>query len=125
MTVLESTRLALLVIHLTGVATILVAWVLQLRPHRARRLWPMIAGAAVAAATGGALVVVRQLAGLPVDFPKVTVKLLITALLLMAAVLAAARRRSGSPAPATRSRRYTQAAGFLALSNVVIALAWN
>jgi hypothetical protein len=123
MTTLQLARLALLALHLTGVATILLTWALQLRPRRPRRLWPMAAGAGVAIATGAALVIVRLLAELPVDLPKVAVKLLVAAALLVAAVLAASRRGSGPSTP--RSRRYTQTAGLLAVGNVVIALAWN
>lgn len=125
MNVLETTRLLLVVLHLAGVATVLITWVLQLQPGRQPRLRPLVAGAVVAAATGAALVIVRQLADLPVDVIKITVKLLITALLLTAASLAATQRRSSSGRTPAGSRRYVQAAGLLAISNVVIALAWN
>lgn len=124
MTALELTRLLILALHLTAVAAVLIGCLLQLASSRPRRMRPTVLGAAVAAASGIALVGIRLTVDLPLDFTKIAVKLVITALLLTVLAVSAAQRHADT-AVAGRSRRYLQAGGLLALSNVVIALAWN
>lgn len=127
MTGLESTRLLLLALHLVAVASVVVGWVVQLVASRQRRLLPMVIGAAVAAGTGVALVVARQLADLPVEPAKIAVKLLIAMLVLAAITVAAVQRRARSRPGSGRSPSpvYLRTAGVLALVNVVVAVAWT
>lgn len=124
MTALELPRLLVLALHLLGVAVVLVGCLLQLLSRRPGRLRPMIAGAAVAVVSGVALVVIRLAADLPVDFAKITVKVVIAALLLAALTASAYQRRSDTPTT-TGPRRYLQTSALLALGNVAVALAWN
>jgi hypothetical protein len=124
MTATELARVLVLALHLLSVAAVLVGCLLQLGSRRARPLRPMVAGAAVASLTGVALVVIRLAADLPVDLVKITVKLVVAALLLAALVVSALQRRPDSPTTGA-SHRYLQVAGLLALGNVVVALAWN
>lgn len=124
---LESTRLLLLAVHLVAVASVLVGWVVQLAASRPHRLLLMVVGAGVAAGTGIALVVVRQLADLPVEPAKIAVKLLITTLVLVAVIVAAIQRRAlapSGPGP-SRPQMFVRGAGVLALANVVVAVAWT
>lgn len=124
---LESTRLLLLAVHLVAVASVLVGWVVQLAASRPHRLLLMVVGAAAAAGTGIALVVVRQLADLPVEPAKIAVKLLITTLVLVAVIVAAIQRRAlapSGPGP-SRPQMFVRGAGVLALANVVVAVAWT
>lgn len=125
---LESTRLLLLAVHLVAVVSVLVGWVVQLAASRPHRLLLMVVGAAAAAAgTGIALVVVRQLADLPVEPAKIAVKLLITTLVLVAVIVAAIQRRAlapSGPGP-SRPQMFVRGAGVLALANVVVAVAWT
>lgn len=122
---LESTRLLLLAVHLVAVASVLVGWVVQLAASRPHRLLLMGVGAAVAAGTGIALVVVRQLADLPVEPAKIAVKLLVTTLVLVAVIVAAVQRRALAPSGPSPSRpqMFVRGAGVLALANVVVAVA--
>lgn len=124
MTSLDLTRVVVLGLHLTAVAVVLGAWLLLLS-RRAKRLWPMVLGAAVGAGSGVVLVAVRQTAGLPVDYPKIAVKLVVALLVLGAVTVVAVRRRGAGPGSLRPdSRGWLSAAGGLAVLNVVIAVAW-
>ena len=119
---LEILRLTLLVTHFVGLAALIGPFLLQLRDSRPPRLRLMLTGAIVQVLTGNALIASRRLQGLEVDEVKMMVKLgiaLVSAGVLVAAVLV--RRRGGAEQAAVRP--LINAAGGLALADVVVAAA--
>ncbi|AUS77043.1 hypothetical protein C1701_00260 [Actinoalloteichus sp. AHMU CJ021] len=124
MSLLEITRLALLVAHFLGLAALIGPFLLQLRSREAFRLRLMLTGAIVQVVTGNALIAARRLQGLDVDEVKVIVKLGI-ALVALGALVAAliARRRRGADTASVR--QLFHAAGGLGVTDVIVAVVWT
>lgn len=121
---LEITRLTLLVIHFVGLAILIGPFLLQALSAEAPRLRLMLIGAIVQIVTGNALIASNRLHGNDVDEFKMIVKLGISvAVLGMLLVAAVMQRRKGADAGSVRP--VFQAAGGLALVNVIIAVVWR
>jgi hypothetical protein len=117
---LEIVRLALLAVHILGLAAIVGAFFVQMRANDGFATGVVLAGAITQVVTGLALVGVRQAGDLGVDNVKVAVKLVIAVVVLIAAIVAhVQRRRGGTVKPAFH------AAGGLAIVNVLVAVLWQ
>lgn len=104
--------------HLLGMAAIVGGW-FALRAG-ASTLSPLVWGARAQLVTGIILVGIEEMAGDDVNHAKVGVKLLVAIGVAAAAEIANARsRRGGSPA------QLTDAAGALAVLNVLVATLWK
>lgn len=121
---LEIARLALLVAHFIGLAALIGPFLLQIRSRTALRLRLMLVGAIVQVVTGNALIASRRLQEFDVDEVKMIVKLAIAVVTLGALIAAVvAQRRPGQEPRLVRS--LFEAAGGLALANVIVAVVWT
>lgn len=121
---LEIARLALLVAHFIGLAALIGPFLLQIRSRTALRLRLMLVGAIVQVVTGNALIASRRLQEFDVDEVKMIVKLAIAVVTLGALIAAVvAQRRPGQEPRLVRS--LFEAAGGLALANIIVAVVWT
>lgn len=117
---LEIVRLALLALHILGLAAIVGAFFVQMRAKSGFATGVVLAGAITQVVTGLALVGVRQAGDLGVDNVKIAVKLALAVVVLAAAIVAhVQQRRGGTVKPAFH------AAGGLAVVNVLVAVLWQ
>lgn len=120
MAALEWVRLALVVIHILGLAVIIGTFAVQLRADRDFRMDLVLGGAITQVVTGLALVGVREVADLEVDNAKIAVKLLLGLVVLVAAIVGTVRQRRGG-----RAKPWFHSAGGLAVVNVLVAVLWT
>lgn len=124
MSTLEGVRLALVVLHILGLAGIIgPAW-LQARRTTGFDFRPMLAGAIVQLVTGVALVLVRRAEDLAVIGPKMAVKSGVALAILVAVAVGLAVQRK-EPARTRLLRGLLIGAGAAAVVNVVIAVVWR
>ncbi len=124
--VVEITRLLLLVIHFVGLAAVVGPFLIQLQLQSGFRLRWMLVGAIAQVVTGNLLIVMRRFGDLEVDEGKMLLKLILAALALGAVIVAMVvqRRARRSARPDSAARVWMLAAGVLALAAVVVAVAW-
>lgn len=110
---------ALVVLHLIGMAGILAGW-LALTLAAAKGLKVLAWSARIQLLTGLLLVGLHEMAREPVDYAKITVKLLIALAVVACAEIASVRSRRGEQHPAL-----TNVAAGLTVLNVLIAVLWS
>jgi len=89
MSVLEVLRLGLLTIHFLGMAALVGTFLLQLRQSTVSGLRLMLAGAAIRAVSGNALIASNRLQGMEVIETKMVAKLVLATVGVAALFLAA------------------------------------
>jgi hypothetical protein len=124
---LEIARIALLVIHIVGTSAIVGAFVMQMPWRKRFDFSPMLVGSIVQIVSGCGLIAVRKFAELPVVEAKMIVKLGLAVVILAIVIVALVRqrrlRKAGESDAALRPLVY--AVGVIAITDVVVALAWH
>lgn len=127
MSPLEITRIVLLVIHIVGTSAIVGAFILQMPWRKSFDFSPVLVGSIVQIVSGCALIAARKFADLPVVEAKMIVKLGLAVVILAIVIVALVRQRrlakAGESDAVLRSSVY--AVGVIAITDVVVALAWH
>jgi nucleoside permease NupC len=120
-TVLPLITESFVLIHLTGMAILVGAFILNMRAKSNFPFTIMVWGAAIQLATGTILVGLAYAGDDAPDNLKITIKALLATGALIAAILGSCRQKKGK----TRLQTFFHAAGGLAFISLIIAVLWN
>lgn len=127
MTLIDTVRLIVLVLHFIGLAAIVGPFILQVSRRGTLELRTMLIGSIVQLATGVALVALRSAGGLVIDPAKFAVKFGVAVVVLAAmigAVAGARRGRAGEGSPRATGVLF-RVAGILAVGDIAVAVLWQ
>jgi nucleoside permease NupC len=120
-TVLPLITESFVLIHLTGMAILVGAFILHMRSKDNFPFRIMVWGAAIQLATGTILVGLAYAGNEAPDNLKITIKMLLAAGSLVAAILGSSRQKKGE----AKLQPFFHAAGGLAFISLIIAVLWN
>ena len=123
---LSELRLALLVVHIVGLAAIIGPYLAQWRQRERFEVRIMLAGGIAQVVTGIALVIVRGTNETDITPGKIAIKLVVTILIVASTIVALGVQRAANRAGRvdTASRPWLHTAGVAAIVNVAIAVVW-
>jgi hypothetical protein len=120
-TVLPLITESFVLIHLTGMAILVGAFILNMRAKSNFPFTIMVWGASIQLATGTILVGLAYAGDDAPDNLKITIKALLATGALIAAILGSSRQKKGE----TKLQPFFHAAGGLAFISLIIAVLWN
>lgn len=120
-TVLPLITESFVLIHLTGMAILVGAFILNMRAKSNFPFTIMVWGASIQLVTGTILVGLAYAGNDAPDNLKITIKALLATGALIAAILGSGRQKKG----VTRLQPFFHAAGGLAFISLIIAVLWN
>jgi hypothetical protein len=120
-TVLPLITESFVLIHLTGMAILVGAFILHMRSKDNFPFRIMVWGASIQLATGTILVGLAYAGDDAPDNLKITIKMLLAAGALVAAILGSSRQKKGE----AKLQPFFHAAGGLAFISLIIAVLWN